>query len=115
MRTHKRPARPYGVHDGPRFEAWFRAMCEDEREHRLWQGATDARGYGVLHHRGRTTRAHRVAYELARGPVPEGMDVCQRPDCPPNCTTPGHLYLNRRLRLAGKHTAQDDEPCTYLP
>jgi hypothetical protein len=54
----------------------------------LWQAACVEKGYGVVKVRGRMERAHRVAYELARGPIPEGMVIdhlcrvrhCVRPD-----------------------------------
>ena len=54
-----------------------------------WQGYTRS-GYGVINdrRRGRPVAAHRVAYELAYGPIPEGYHVhhtcenrgCVRPD-----------------------------------
>src|SRR4051794_22665822 len=38
-------------------------------------GYLDRDGYGRIHFHGRTRRAHRVAYELAYGPIPYGMTV----------------------------------------
>ena len=40
----------------------------------------------------RTARAHRVAWEIARGPIPEGHVVRHRCDNPP-CVNPDHLEL----------------------
>lgn len=53
----------------------------------LWMGAL-SRGYGSFHSDDRTKFAHRFAYELATGPIPEGLDIdhicrvkrCVRPD-----------------------------------
>lgn len=66
-----------------------------------WTGRTTDRGYGRLRH-GHTSeyRAHRLAYELMVGPVPEGMELdhlCHNPAC----VNPSHLEaVTHRTNLA---------------
>lgn len=57
----------------------------------LWLGSV-SRGYGKMYVAGAHRRAHRVAYELFRGPIPKGLSVCHRCDTPA-CVNPEHLFL----------------------
>jgi len=53
-----------------------------------WTGTKNKKGYGEAWVGGKGRKAHRVAYELAYGPIPEGMQIdhtchtraCVRPD-----------------------------------
>jgi hypothetical protein len=50
----------------------------------IWRGAVQSRGYGSVGvGGGRTALAHRVAWELQRGPIPDGLTI-------------DHLCHNRR-------------------
>lgn len=60
-----------------------------------WSGYTDAHGYARMKVGGRFGRlrgAHRVSWELYRGPIPVGLNVLHRCDNP-ICTNPDHLFL----------------------
>jgi hypothetical protein len=57
-----------------------------------WTGKVDRKGYGRISIEGRQFFAHRVTWELANGPIPDGMCVCHHCDNPPCCNV-AHLFL----------------------
>lgn len=60
----------------------------------IWTGAKN-RGYGVFTIKHQCYRANRMAWELAYGPIPDGLMVLH--NCPggdnPSCVNPAHLWL----------------------
>lgn len=58
----------------------------------LWTDHPHTKGYGTIGVNGRLKFAHRVSYELARGPIPAGMLVCHTCDTR-LCVRPDHLFL----------------------
>jgi hypothetical protein len=56
----------------------------------LWQGRLGGGGYGHFDYQGKTWLAHRLAYWIEHGGIPDGMDILHHCDNP-RCVRPGHL------------------------
>lgn len=59
-----------------------------------WLGQIDTYGYAIVKVDGKSRKAHRVAYELFVGPIPEGLDidhVWDRGCRVKHCVNPDHL------------------------
>jgi len=57
-----------------------------------WRGTRTQSGYGQKYINGKRYRTHRLAWEWAYGPIPEGILVLHHCDNPP-CCNPNHLFL----------------------
>ncbi len=61
----------------------------------VWVFGVTGNGYGGLIFEGKRTTAHRVAWILAHGNIPEGLCVLHKCDNP-LCCNPDHLFLGTR-------------------
>jgi hypothetical protein len=61
----------------------------------LWMGASTNGGYGRFAVDGVPRLAHRVAWGMTYGEIPDGLMVCHKCDTP-SCVNPGHLFLGTR-------------------
>lgn len=76
-------------------EFWLRVDVRRPDECWRWTGYTDPGGYGRTYYKGALHLAHRLAYLLRHGLIPEGK--CVLHDCPsgdlPTCCNPQHLWI----------------------
>lgn len=61
-------------------------------ECRVWLRYRDKDGYGFISFNGKYSRVHRVVWQLANGPIPDGLCVLHSCDNPP-CLRLEHLFV----------------------
>jgi len=74
----------------------------------VWQGHINKSGYGSVWHDGKTRDVHRVAYELSKGAIPEGLCIMHSCDNRP-CINPKHLSCGTRLQNTADMIAKGRE------
>lgn len=88
----------------------------------LWKAAKTEKGYGVFGIGGKTFKAHRVAYEMEHGSIPEGLcllHVCDTPACVrplhlrPGTKAENNADMRRKGRNAPGGSKTPRESCAY--
>lgn len=79
---------------------WSRVVVKSDFQCWIWTGRKGPRGYGRCVYNGQSTGAHRIAFQLVVGDIPDGLLI--RHSCDnPSCCNPRHLLPGTAKQNAG--------------
>jgi len=71
---------------------WCHVDVRSDSECWNWKATIQYKGYGMFNLNKHPEGAHRVAWRLTNGEIPDGLLVCHHCDNP-KCCNPSHLFL----------------------
>jgi hypothetical protein len=97
-------------HSPERVRASFWSMVDKTGDCWLWTGYRQPDGYGQFRANSKFYNSHKFAYELAYGPVPDGLEVMHTCD-QPHCCNVAHMRLGTHLENMQDCKAKGRQAC----